>query len=150
MNNLICEKSVLVLDFSTIVCCMVLAIKISFDFCTFLVIKVSMRIEVSWIWPQYESRSKQKLCLMRGRIRMWKREANAGSGSSGRVVPYLQLVGIAPHELPVISWTGACRLLLRGLLRLLRKDSLVSVGCRAVYLNWKMLQKSTNGKLKNH
>lgn len=74
MNNLICEKSVLVLDFSTIVCCMVLVIKISFDFCTFLVIKVSMRIEVSWIWPQYESRSKQKLCLMRGRIRMWKRQ----------------------------------------------------------------------------
>lgn len=81
---------------------------------------------------------------------MEETEANAGSGSSGRVVPYLQLVGIARHELLVISWTGVCRLLLSGLLRLLRKDSLVSVGCRAVYINWKMLQKSTNGKLKNH
>lgn len=81
---------------------------------------------------------------------MEQTEENAGSESAERVVPYLLLVGIARHGLPVISWIGVCRLLLRGLLRLLRKDSLVSVGCRAMSLNWKMLQKSTSGKLKNH
>lgn len=64
---LICKKSVLVLNFSTIVCCTVLVIKMSFDFCMFLVIKVSMHIEVSWIWPQYESRSKTKIMFDEGK-----------------------------------------------------------------------------------
>lgn len=42
MNALICRKSVLVLNFFAIVWCVVLVIKVSFDFCTVLVIKVNM------------------------------------------------------------------------------------------------------------
>jgi len=71
MNALICRRSVLVLNCPT---GMVLVIKVSFDFCVALVIRVSMSIEVSWIWPQYESRSKQKLGFVRGSVRMWNRQ----------------------------------------------------------------------------
>jgi len=62
----------------------------------------------------------------------------------------LSAAGIPQRGFPVVSCRGVCRLLLRGLLRLPRKESLVSVGYRATYLNWKMLKKPTNGKLKNH
>lgn len=55
---------------------------------------------------------------------MEETETNAGTGFTERVVPYLQLVGVAQHGLPVISWIGICRLLLRSLLRLLRQSSI--------------------------
>lgn len=128
MNALICKKSVLVLSLSTVLCCMVLVIKISFDFCWFLYIKVRIDIEISCVWPQCESRSKQKNIFDEGKD-LEETGANAISVSAEWVAStYLYLTGISHHELLAISWRWVCRLILRGL----RKDSLVSVDCRAV------------------